>query len=431
MHYIPTKNLEKLILNVIRRISWYVQESEKELIQKVRELSSIQQEESVKACKRKLRQSEKRYAELDGLVKKLYESNATGKLSDRHFERLLADYDNEQSELETVITELATQISTWSEDKLKTEKFIELVKRYTDFSELTTPMLNEFVERVYVHEGIGRGKARRQRVDIHFNFIGAFDLPADFITPMEIEEQRQAEEEQAEKARLRKEREKERYTAKNEKARQKNKEFQSRKKAGLLTPEEEAAYQARLEYNRMKNKEWRDKRDADLPPKPPKPLTLAQIAERVKEGLPLTEEETAKHEAYKARKNAQFKRWRAAKKASEPPKPPKLKVPTKKERYNDIAKRKKAGLPITQEEQELHEAYREERRVCHKKWRDSQAQGADDSLAIADIKKRIRDNLPLTPEQTAFHAEWKAKTNEYRREHYHTKKAEMAVAVGQ
>ena len=85
-------------------------------------------------------------AKLDGLVKKLYESNATGKLSDRHFERLLADYDNEQATLETIITELTVQINTWSEDKLRTDKFIELVKRYTDFSELTTPMLNDFLD---------------------------------------------------------------------------------------------------------------------------------------------------------------------------------------------------------------------------------------------------------------------------------------------
>jgi len=84
-----------------------------------------------------------------------------------------------------------------------------------------------------------------------------------------------------------------------------------------------------------------------------------------------------------------------------------------------------------QEEQELHEAYREERRACHKKWCDSQAEGNPESLAIADIKKRMRDNLPLTPEQTAFHADWKAQKNEQRCEYYQTKKAEMAVAVGQ
>ena len=52
------------------------------------------------------------------------------------------------------------------------------MKRYTDFSELTTPMLNEFIEKVIVHEGEGRGNDRRQRIDIYLNFIGAFEVLA-------------------------------------------------------------------------------------------------------------------------------------------------------------------------------------------------------------------------------------------------------------
>jgi len=390
MHYIPTKNLEKLILNAIRRISWYVQENEKEFIQKVREVSSIQQEESVKACKRQLRQSEKRYAELDGLVKKLYESNATGKLSDRHFERLLADYDNEQAELETTITELQAQISTWSEDKLKTDKFIDLVKRYTDFSELTTPTLNEFVERVYVHEGIGRGKIRRQRVDIHLNFIGAFQLPADFITPMEIEEQRQAEEEQAKKARLAKEREKERYTEKNEKAKQKAKEFAERKRAGLATAEEleaEAQRQAkRAEYN----KEYQAKRAANQPPKPEK-LTTTEVLRKYKEGYDLTSEEQILYDDYREMRRGVSKRQYQKRKAAaalveKPPKPPKMTI-------TSIMNRRREGLPLNAEETAMYAEYREKK--------------------------------------TEYQREWRIENDGYYREYKQKRKAEMANAVGQ
>ena len=73
------------------------------------------------------------------------------------------------------------------------------MSRYTDFSELTTPMLNEFIEKVVVHEGEGRGNSRRQRIDIYLNFIGAFEVPAHIVTPMEAEEQRRQQEEQAAK----------------------------------------------------------------------------------------------------------------------------------------------------------------------------------------------------------------------------------------
>ena len=141
------------------------------------------QEKTVKECKQKINKAQKRHKELDGLVKKLYEGNATGKIPDKHFTRLLAEYDEEQTGLETSIAEWQRQIENWNPDKLKTDQFIQLVKRYTDFSELTTPMLNEFIEKVIVYEGEGRGNDRRQRIDIYLNFIGAFEVPAHIVTP--------------------------------------------------------------------------------------------------------------------------------------------------------------------------------------------------------------------------------------------------------
>lgn len=116
---------------------------EKEFIERVREASDQNQEKTVKECKQKINKAQKRHKELDGLVKKLYEGNATGKIPDKHFTRLLAEYDEEQTGLETSIAEWQRQIENWNADKLKTDQFIQLVKRYTDFSELTTPMLNE------------------------------------------------------------------------------------------------------------------------------------------------------------------------------------------------------------------------------------------------------------------------------------------------
>ncbi len=95
-------------------------------------------------------------------MKKLYEGNATGKIPDKHFTRLLAEYDEEQTGLETSIAEWQRQIESWNADRLKTDQFIQLVKRYTDFSELTTPMLNEFIEKVIVHEGEGGRNAKPQ-----------------------------------------------------------------------------------------------------------------------------------------------------------------------------------------------------------------------------------------------------------------------------
>lgn len=191
MHYIRVSVVEKLILSAIHRVSVYVLENENEFIQQVRETSSVQQEETVKEYKNRLGQSQKRHDELDMLVKKLYESYATGKLPDRQFERLLAEYDKEQADLENTIQSLHTEIDGFNADSVKTDKFIQLVKKYTDFTELTTPMLNEFVEKVVVHEADKCTGKRVQKVDIYFNFIGKFDveLPDNELSTGQLEKE--------------------------------------------------------------------------------------------------------------------------------------------------------------------------------------------------------------------------------------------------
>lgn len=304
MHYIPTQKLEAAILSTIQRVSWYVRNNEAEFIERVREASDLRQEEAVKDSKTQLAKAKRRHKELDGLVKKLYEANATGKLPDKHFTRLLAEYDEEQAALEASMTEWQEQIENWNADKLKTEKFIELVKRYTDFSELTTPMLNEFIEKVVVHEATGgRGNSRRQRLDIYLNFIGAFEVPAHIVTPMEEEAERRRQEEQAAKEAQSRELKKARY----EKRKQEKRDFTARKKAGLLTPEEQAEEEKRLAKNRERNQAWREKQKASQPPKPPKPHSLNELARMKREGLPLTPEEAQRLAEYRQRKNEQIR----------------------------------------------------------------------------------------------------------------------------
>ena len=333
MHYIPTQKLETAILFAIQRVSWYVRHNEKEFIQRVQEASSLRQEENVKDYKKQIAQAKKRHAELDGLVKKLYEANATGKLPDKHFTRLLAEYDEEQEALETSMKELQERLDTWNAGQLKTDNFITLVKRYTDFSELTTPMLNEFIEKIIVHEGIGRGNQRRQRLDFYFNFIGAFEVPADIVTPMEREEERRQTKEQMEKENRSQELAKARY----EKYKRQRREFTARKQAGLLTAEEREADEQRRAHNRAWQKEWREKRKTSQPGKP-RQRSLAELARAQKAGENLNPEEMERLEAHRRKKAEQARQRREKQKAAQPSKP-------QQRTLKELAECSKAGFP--------------------------------------------------------------------------------------
>ena len=208
MHYIRVSVVEKLILETIREVSAYALSNEKEFVKKVREASDVQQEATMKEYRRRLGKAKRRHEELDDLVKKLYESFATGKIPEKHFDRLLSGYDAEQTALEAEMQELQTGLDRYGADSVRADRFLELVKRYTDFSELTTPMLNEFIEKVVVHEADKSTGDRVQKVDIYLNFIGAFTVPKmeDALTAeQEAREQRklQARNREREQNRLR------------------------------------------------------------------------------------------------------------------------------------------------------------------------------------------------------------------------------------
>mgnify|MGYP002512178549 FL=1 len=208
MHYIRVSVVEKLILETIREVSAYALSNEKEFVKKVREASDVQQEATMKEYRRRLGKAKRRHEELDDLVKKLYESFATGKIPEKHFDRLLSGYDNEQTTLEAEMQELQTGLDRYGADGVRADRFLELVKRYTDFSELTTPMLNEFIEKVVVHEADKSTGDRVQKVDIYLNFIGAFTVPkmeAALTAEQEAREQRklQARNREREQNRLR------------------------------------------------------------------------------------------------------------------------------------------------------------------------------------------------------------------------------------
>lgn len=199
-HYIRTEVVRKLVLETIKAVSDYVITNEEEFINRIYSSSRDKQKESIKSLKRKIAQDTKRVNELNMLMKKLYEDNISGKLSDKRFEFMLSEFENEQDTLEISMENAKAEIEKYESDTVRADKFIELVIRYTDFSELTTPMLNEFVEKILVHEADYSSGERVQEVEIYLNFIGKFELPVKEPTAEEIAEHEKLKARRAKKA---------------------------------------------------------------------------------------------------------------------------------------------------------------------------------------------------------------------------------------
>ena len=176
-HYIRVSVIENLILETIRRVSEYARENEGEFMKRVREESELQQEAAVKENRKRLIKSKRRREEVSSLIKKLYETYAAGKIPEKHFTELLAGYDREQETLDSENEKLQTEIDHYNNDSVRADRFIELVKRHTEFTVLSASLLNEFVEKVIVHEAVKIEGKRTMQVDIYLSFIGDLKLP--------------------------------------------------------------------------------------------------------------------------------------------------------------------------------------------------------------------------------------------------------------
>ena len=177
-HYIKASTIEMLIYQATKRVSQYVLKDEKEFVEQLKAQYELQCEKDNTDDKIELLEAKRRMMDLADLIKGLYENFTLGRLPERQFNRLMTEYDTEQSSLEQRISELETATERISTKAVQIDKFVRLVKKYRDFEELTTPMLYDFIEKVVIHEAEGgRTKDRTQQVDIYFNFIGNFVLP--------------------------------------------------------------------------------------------------------------------------------------------------------------------------------------------------------------------------------------------------------------
>ena len=177
-HRINADVVMTLIADTLRAIAAYSKNDRAEFIQTVKDAQISQQSGSIARKKKRLAEARKRSEELEKLLCQIYEDKILGKLPEARFATLDARYADEQEELSGEIEELAQAVSGYEHKQQSAEKFIALIDKYKNFDTLTTTMLNEFVEKIVVHERNRKGcQDTTQEVEIYFNFVGKYVPP--------------------------------------------------------------------------------------------------------------------------------------------------------------------------------------------------------------------------------------------------------------
>ena len=175
--------------------------------------------------KTRLTDSTNRLKELERLMCRIYEDMILEKIPNTRYEILNNQYETEQGELSKEIDGLEKAIKRYEKETDRAKKFIRLIERYDNLDELTLTIINEFVEKILVHERDRKGsQTANQKVEIYFNFIGNYEPPKEELSEEEMQKLREEEE----KERERKDRLHQNYL--NRKANDKQKEYEDRYK---------------------------------------------------------------------------------------------------------------------------------------------------------------------------------------------------------
>lgn len=248
-HFVKASVLETVILQAIQAISKYALENKADFVAQLQEIWNVNRTKSTDSGQHELAEARKRMAELDNMIQNLYESSVKGVLPERQAQRMIQQYDEEQILLEQRIKELESQIQQETAKEAETDRFLALVRKYQDCTELTDTMLYSFIDRVEVHKATGgRTIYRQQKIDIYFNFIGNYYPPTETIS----EEERIAA---IEADQQRKKQEKGRRA--NERRKQKLEALRQAAEAGA--PNAIAEYEQHLRKLRERNRKYRQK----------------------------------------------------------------------------------------------------------------------------------------------------------------------------
>ncbi len=183
-HYIREKVVYDMVYEALQRIFRMINIFEEEFAEKQMAHYGMVKKQELAAKKKQLTKAKKRIEEIDGLILKLYEDNAKGKLSDERYATMTEALEREQSELKSEVPQMEAFLSGETDKSVGLQKFIEKVKRLTELTELTPEIVHEYVEKIEVHAPRYVGGKRIQLLDIYFSGVGIVRE----MTPEEMEE---------------------------------------------------------------------------------------------------------------------------------------------------------------------------------------------------------------------------------------------------
>ena len=176
-HYIRLDFLEQVVLYEVNRLAAFANEYEHDFVKTMLGRSAKVAENDRARKQGELNALLTRDKELDMLFERLYEDNVAGKIDDARFARMSKRYEQEQGEISAKIKALRLDLKKAEGQQMDMEDYLQMVRRYTYVTKITQRMVSELIDHIDVYHAEKRDGVTNQRIVIHYNCIGAFEVP--------------------------------------------------------------------------------------------------------------------------------------------------------------------------------------------------------------------------------------------------------------
>ena len=176
-HQITVEAVEHFVLTNLQRLLSFAKEYESEFISLLTRNDEQTSKKALLIKTRELEEAEQRIQTLDRIIRNLYEDKVSGNLTEERFVKLSLSYEQEQTELNGKVSTLKQELLRAKEQSDNTDKFIRIVRKYTEITELTPEIVREFVHKVVVHQAEKMDGKRTQKIELYFNYVGQILIP--------------------------------------------------------------------------------------------------------------------------------------------------------------------------------------------------------------------------------------------------------------
>ena len=172
-HYITLHAIEDIVLYDLQRVLGMAKGQETEFVSMLQEKNKKMTKSDLSEKAKECDEAEKRIAVLDRIIQNLYEDKVSGTLSEERFIKLSKNYESEQAELTDKVKFLKEELMAVQKETADINKFMRLIKRYTEITELNAEIVRTFIDKIYVHKGEKAQGGHRQTIEIIYNCVGA------------------------------------------------------------------------------------------------------------------------------------------------------------------------------------------------------------------------------------------------------------------